>query len=135
MKIAELLKIVESMSKSALDEGMIPNGIVIGAEILSEIEQELADAMVHVIGSIPPCERTIFGIPITEDHEKKRQIRMTFDRYTWDDVVMNTPKMVACTSCVHGWRTGSGVCNYQLSPFYRKKLIDGMGCWIGSIDP
>lgn len=91
MKIAELLKIVEIMKKSALDEGLIPNGIVIGAEIVSEIEQE-ADAMVHVmVGSIPPCDRTIFGIPFTEDHERKRQIRMTFDRYTWDDEVMKTP--------------------------------------------
>ena len=91
MTIAELLKIVEGMRKSALKEGLIPNGIVIGAEIVSEIEQE-ADAMVHVmVGSIPPCERTIFGIPFTEDPEEKRQIRMTFANYTWDDELMKTP--------------------------------------------
>lgn len=95
MTIAELLKIVEGMRKSALDEGLIPNGIVIGAEIVSEIEQE-ADAMVHVmVGSIPPCERTICGIPftedLTEDPERKRLIRMTFANYTWDDELMKTP--------------------------------------------
>lgn len=91
MTIAELLKIVESMKKSALEEGLIPNGIVIGAEIVSEIEKE-ADVMVSVmIGSVPPLERTIFGIPFSEDYERKRQIRMTFERYTWDDDVMKTP--------------------------------------------
>lgn len=80
--IAFRMGVLRGMIAAAAEKGLIPNGVVMGTDVLARINAEVSQLTGLLFDPENPEDQTVYGLPIIPYSKDPDTLRLTFEDYS-----------------------------------------------------